>query len=110
MGGASTLRDAVEAAGSRLRMSVGELRDAFGMVSLTSAGRERITRELGAMGMRLEPPLGRRRPDERITIVGPGAGRRPMPAPDDPEPAELAPLGAVRSAPGGPTGATGGAR
>ena len=92
MGGASTLRDAVEAAGSRLRMSVGELRDAFGMVSLTSAGRERITRELGAMGMRLEPPLARRGPDERITIVGPGAGRRPVPAPDDPEPAELAPL------------------
>jgi hypothetical protein len=90
MGGASTLRDAVEAAGSRLEMSVGQVRDAFGMVSLTSAGRERIARELGAMGMRLEPPLARRGPDERITIVGARPGLRPVPAPDDPEPAAIA--------------------
>jgi hypothetical protein len=92
MGGASTLRDTVETAGSRLAMSVGELRDAFGMVSLTTAGRERIARELGALGMRLEPPLARRGIDERITIVGPRAGLRPVPAPDDPELAEIEPL------------------
>ena len=73
MGGALTLRDTVEAAGSRLDLSVRELRDSFGIVSLTTVGRERIARELGAVGLRIEPSLGRLGLDERITIVG----RRP---------------------------------
>ena len=87
MGGASTLRDTVEAAGSRLDLSVRELRDSFGIVSLTTAGRERIARELGAVGLRLEPSLGRLGLDERITIVGRRPRLRLVPAPpSDPEP------------------------
>ncbi len=96
MGGASTLRDTVEAAGSRLELSVRELRDSFGIVSLTTAGRDRIARELGAVGLRVEPSLGRLGLDERITIVG----RRPrlrlvpaLPEPEhEPEPVEIAPF------------------
>ena len=86
MGGASTLRDTVEAAGSRLDLSVRELRDSFGIVSLTTVGRERIARELGAVGLRLEPSLGRLGLDERITIVGRRPRLRLVPAPPSPSP------------------------
>ena len=96
MGGASTLRDAVEAAGSRLDLSVRELRDSFGIVSLTAVGRERIARELGAVGLRLEPSLGRLGLDERITIVGRRPRLRLVPPPPErepqPGPVEIAPF------------------
>jgi hypothetical protein len=90
MGGASTLRNTVEAAGGRLEVSVWELRDSFGVACLTTAGRERIVRELGAKGLRLEPSLARLRLDERVTIVGPRPRLRLVPAPAGLEPVRIA--------------------
>jgi hypothetical protein len=99
MAGASTFRDAVEAAGSRLEVSVCELRDSFGIARLTAAGRERIARELGARGMRLEPSLARLGLDDRVTIIGPGPRLRLVPPPADPEPVEIAPAASWESGP-----------
>ena len=66
---AREIRTAVERAGGRLELSVRELRDAFGISRLTAAGRQTLTKELRRAKLRIEPPLGERRLDERVTIV-----------------------------------------
>ena len=86
MGGASRLRNAVEEAGGSLEVSLRELRDAFGISRLTAAGRERIARELGAKGLRLEPPMPRLALDERVMILDPRP--RPVPIAADHEPVQ----------------------